>query len=534
MKLHIFIFSLLLISIHSFCQVGVGTGTPNPSAVLDLVSPDKGLLLPRISLVKTSDFQPLKSHIAGMVIYNKALVNDVKPGYYFNDGTKWINISETVEKVNEQQARIADLENSIPIKRAIFIAGQSNTTNGMGFANIPDFSGKNLSQLGRFGVNLEVVPLTFYGTYQNIQNVNGGSFGSVFLYHHYNKLRQEYPNRAIQLLLIPCGATTSGWAASQYPGNSWRTDAAYFADIVSRIKWAKNNGYQVDAFLWHQGETDALAQTVNYKDIIKNFIQSIRDYAANQKLPFILGEMAHGWVAATPSAIPYQAVINDIPNEVPYTGTSSSAGLSMSDGIHFDAQGHVDLGLRYYNKYLTAINNSSPSNYTVPANGEHLVFNYNSSTGLVFPDIFSSLRFDTNPSDLRYSVLGDIWKYKNSDEFFHFKLEVVNGTGISGGVFEWKQKINPFGLSDKNIEDRSGFVILANTIGLNTSAGQRFTSLAYDTPANSTSFATLFHADVRSNQSYFSIGQTVLSGNNIPIIETNNTVNHVRLYCIKE
>lgn len=180
MKLHIIIFSLLLISIHSLCQVGVGTATPNSSAVLDLVSADKGLLLPRISLVKTPGCQPLKSHIAGMVIYNKASVNVVKPGYYFNDGTKWINISETVEKVNEQQTRIADLENSIPIKIAVFIAGQSNTTNGIGFANIPGFSGKNLSRLGRFGVNLELVPLTFYGIYQTYKMQTGVVLSQFF------------------------------------------------------------------------------------------------------------------------------------------------------------------------------------------------------------------------------------------------------------------------------------------------------------------------------------------------------------------
>lgn len=514
--------------------IAIGTDTHDPSAILELKSSDKGFLLPRISLIQSTNFLPLQSHVEGMMVYNTATINDVKPGYYINDGTKWIGISETIDILSDLQDSISNLENEIPIKRAVFIAGQSNTHTGVGPAFIPDISGKNLSQLGRFDKNLQVIPLTFYGTYQHSRNLSGGSFGSIFLYHYYNKLAQEYPNRKIQLLLIPCGAGGSAWAYSNYPGNSWRTDASYFADITSRIKWAKNNGYQIDAFLWHQGESDAIAQTINYKDILKNFIQSIRDYTKNQQLPFILGEMAHSWVAGDPNLGPYQTIINDIQDEVPFTKTTSAAGLTMADAVHFDAQSHVELGQRYFDQYLLAIDNENPKNYNTPSIGEHLVYNFDSSDGQVFPNIFSAIRFGVNSTDTRYSVLGDIWKFKNSDGYYHFKLEVLKGVGIEGGSFEWKQKINPFGLSEVFFEDRSGSIVLNNTIGINTTEGQGFTSLVYDTPANSTTFTTLFHADTRSGYWWFSIGQTANFGNLVPIVESNNTVSHVRLYCIKE
>ena len=93
----------LFLSITLLCIAGVtnaqmrlgGASAPNPSAVLDL-NPDegnnavRGLALPRVKLVSTTDYAPLAAHVAGMIVYNTATVADVKPGVYYNDGTKWV------------------------------------------------------------------------------------------------------------------------------------------------------------------------------------------------------------------------------------------------------------------------------------------------------------------------------------------------------------------------------------------------------------------------------------------------------------
>lgn len=70
-------------------QVGINTSTPDSNAVLDVFSTNRGFLPPRVGLSATTLPSPLTAHVAGMVVYNTAMVNDVIPGLYVNDGTKW-------------------------------------------------------------------------------------------------------------------------------------------------------------------------------------------------------------------------------------------------------------------------------------------------------------------------------------------------------------------------------------------------------------------------------------------------------------
>ncbi len=86
-------------------QQGFGTSSPNVNSIIDLSSNNKGLLLPRLALTSTTSFLPLTAHIAGMVVYNtfpSALATDnVTPGYYFNDGLKWIRFNENADATND-------------------------------------------------------------------------------------------------------------------------------------------------------------------------------------------------------------------------------------------------------------------------------------------------------------------------------------------------------------------------------------------------------------------------------------------------
>ncbi|EDP95693.1 phage related tail fibre protein [Kordia algicida OT-1] len=71
-------------------QVGIGTTTPNSSSELEIVSNDKGILIPRIGLSSSSDSTTIGSgNVESLLVYNTATSGDITPGYYYWDGAKW-------------------------------------------------------------------------------------------------------------------------------------------------------------------------------------------------------------------------------------------------------------------------------------------------------------------------------------------------------------------------------------------------------------------------------------------------------------
>ncbi len=79
---------LLLVAITSIAQnagsenVGIGTTKPDVSAILDLTSNSKGLLIPRMTLAQRGN---IKSPANGLMVYQ----TDFFAGFYFFDGATW-------------------------------------------------------------------------------------------------------------------------------------------------------------------------------------------------------------------------------------------------------------------------------------------------------------------------------------------------------------------------------------------------------------------------------------------------------------
>jgi len=63
------------------------THTPDASAVLDVYSTSKGMLVPNIALTGTTDATTITTPAVSLLVYNTATVSDVTPGYYYNSGT---------------------------------------------------------------------------------------------------------------------------------------------------------------------------------------------------------------------------------------------------------------------------------------------------------------------------------------------------------------------------------------------------------------------------------------------------------------
>lgn len=86
---------LFLIASNADAQnIGINNPAPDASAVLDISSTDKGLLVPRVALSATNLTAPVTAPATGLMVFNTAtagtLPNNVTPGYYFWSGTNWL------------------------------------------------------------------------------------------------------------------------------------------------------------------------------------------------------------------------------------------------------------------------------------------------------------------------------------------------------------------------------------------------------------------------------------------------------------
>lgn len=84
-----------------FGQVGVGTDTPNASAMLDVTSTSKGFLQPRVALTGTTDAATVTSPATGLMVFNTATAGSgataVTPGVYYHNGTAWQRMASQAE-----------------------------------------------------------------------------------------------------------------------------------------------------------------------------------------------------------------------------------------------------------------------------------------------------------------------------------------------------------------------------------------------------------------------------------------------------
>ncbi len=82
---YIGIASILFLSIdEALSQEGFGTQEPDKSSVIDMKSDKRGLLIPRVQLMSTTNsIQPVLNPAHSLLVYNTATVSDVKPGYHY-------------------------------------------------------------------------------------------------------------------------------------------------------------------------------------------------------------------------------------------------------------------------------------------------------------------------------------------------------------------------------------------------------------------------------------------------------------------
>lgn len=84
---------VLFMGLSGYAQVGVGTSNPDASAQLDVVSTNKGILIPRMKLTGTSDVTTIANPKESLLVYNTATAGDVVPGFYYWNSLKWVTLA---------------------------------------------------------------------------------------------------------------------------------------------------------------------------------------------------------------------------------------------------------------------------------------------------------------------------------------------------------------------------------------------------------------------------------------------------------
>ncbi|MHC1776303.1 MAG: hypothetical protein AB9834_12930 [Lentimicrobium sp.] len=102
----LFILLFLAAGLSAMSQVAINSdgSEPDNSAMLDVKSIGKGLLIPRVALTGTLDVATIPSPATSLLIYNTATAgtspDNVNPGYYYWNGTAWTTLANSPWTVN--------------------------------------------------------------------------------------------------------------------------------------------------------------------------------------------------------------------------------------------------------------------------------------------------------------------------------------------------------------------------------------------------------------------------------------------------
>ncbi|GHU34828.1 hypothetical protein FACS1894105_02380 [Clostridia bacterium] len=161
-----------------------------------------------------------------------------------------------------------------------------------------------------------------------------------------------------KILILRSAVGGTGWADKR-----WGMTDDLYLKMIEMIKTALelNRGNRLAAFLWHQGETDAIAgaaRDVHYANL-KRLVESVRAMYKIGSLPFIAGDFVQEWKAANLAiSEPVITAIKDVVKDVGIAEFVDTTGLKSNnqdsgngDNIHFSREALNQLGVRYYDAF---------------------------------------------------------------------------------------------------------------------------------------------------------------------------------------
>ena len=290
----------------------------------------------------------------GYYFYNKTRVREVRRTNYFRGAGGEIREFFMLRDFTKEKFDV------------IILAGQSNAE-GYGFGDVEspyeptpdvwcmndDFSIKKL---------YTIAPAVEMVTKNEVQSHLGLTFAAEYL-----KAGRLTEGR--KLLILRAASGGSGFA-----NNRWHLTDDLYIRMIDMIDTALelNPENRLVALLWHQGETDALAEAgfdLHYGNL-STLLSSVREKYGCENLPFIAGDFVHHWSRTgvktpekcAPVLQAIRAVCRDMgpakfvetdglfSNKEAYDALKWNPG-GWEDSIHFSRRGVYELGRRYFKAF---------------------------------------------------------------------------------------------------------------------------------------------------------------------------------------
>jgi len=159
----------------------------------------------------------------------------------------------------------------------------------------------------------------------------------------------------------------SGVGGTGFLDHRWGINDDLYIRMMNMTKTALklNPKNRLVAFLWHQGETDAIfnATRQGHYDNLSTLLKSVRKSFKAEKLPLIAGDFVYRWKSENMNICePVIAAIKDVCTDAGYARFVETAELPCNDDavgnqdiIHFSREALNLLGVKYFEAFCDII-----------------------------------------------------------------------------------------------------------------------------------------------------------------------------------
>ena len=138
-SLSLFVFICFSFSFAQNVGINADASLPNSSAMLDVKSTSKGMLIPRVALTGTADATTISSPATSLMVYNTAAAGlgttAVVAGYYYWDGAAWVRMVSSTSTGNSTNKTLIPFASGSSFTITTTAPGASRQAGVVGFGN---------------------------------------------------------------------------------------------------------------------------------------------------------------------------------------------------------------------------------------------------------------------------------------------------------------------------------------------------------------------------------------------------------------